>query len=256
MTSYTHIGTKIEARQARLTLKRPPLNIFHIAMMKEMADFLTQVQVAQGLCVLLIVAEGPSFSAGVDIPEHGPATVREMLETFHACFRLLRDLPCPTLCAVQGGTYGGGLELAVFCDIVLAADDAKLGVPEIKLGVFPPLAVAHLARRIGYGKAAELIYTGTILDAHEALRIGLVNHVFPAKDLKAATAEFVAKFTSLSAFSLARTKEALGKASLADFERSLQAAEEVYVNELMKGEDPSEGLAAFMEKRPPRWKHR
>jgi len=241
-------------RIAHLTLARPPLNVLNIAMLTEINACLEKLIGRVDLCALLIDGEGKMFSSGVDVPEHKKELVGTMIRTFHQTFRLMNRLPMPTVCAAHGGAYGGAMELAIFCDIVLASDDLKIGVPEIKLGVFPPLAVAHLMQFVGAKKAAELIYTGAVLNAAEAQRIGLVNHVFPAAEFAQSVDDFIGQFKSLSAFSLRHAKRAFQRVVMKDFEHALDAAESVYLEDLMEGHDPNEGLAAFMEKRKPVWK--
>lgn len=256
MKRYEFIKVRESNRTTRLTLARPPLNVLNIAMLSEINGYLETLVGRQDLCALVIDAEGKVFSSGVDVPEHQKGTVDVMIGTFHDTFRLMHRLPMPTVASVHGGAYGGAMELAIFCDIILAADDLKIGVPEIKLGVFPPLAVAHLAQIVGAKKAAELIFTGSVLGADEALRIGLINHVYPAADFRTAVDQFVDKLSGLSAFSLRCVKRAFRLANQVEFERELKEAETVYLRDLMAGHDPTEGLTAFMEKRAPVWTHR
>lgn len=256
MKDFEFIKVSEAGQTARLVLARPPLNVLNIAMLEEINLYLLSLEDRTDLCVLSITGEGKHFCAGVDVPEHRKKTIAKMLGTFHETFRLLHRLPMPTVCAVQGGAYGGGMELALFCDIVLAADDLKIGVPEITLGVFPPLAIAHLAQIVGTQRAAELVYTGKIVEAPEAQRLGLVNHVFPAADLPEALEKLTARLGKLSAFSLCKAKDAFRAVVSPDFARRLDTAEKIYLKELMTGEDPVEGLNAFMEKRAPVWKQR
>ncbi len=253
---YETIKTTEGERVVRMTLARPPLNVLNIAMMGEINAYLETLADRTDLCLLVIDGEGKSFCAGVDVPEHRKDTVDLMLKTFHQTFRLLYRLPMPTLCAVHGGAYGGGMELATFCDIILAADNLKIGVPEITLGVFPPVAVAYLTRMLGVHRAAELIYTGSIIDAEEARRIGLVNHVFGADELTGAVDKYVAKFGKLSAYSLRKAKDSMRAVVGQDFETALATAETLFLKDLMAGEDPTEGLQAFMDKRAPSWADR
>jgi cyclohexa-1,5-dienecarbonyl-CoA hydratase len=241
-------------RIAHLTLARPPLNVLNIALLTEINAYLESLIARRDLCALLIDGEGKMFSSGVDVPEHKKDMVSTMIRTFHQTFRLMNRLPMPTICAAHVGAYGGAMELVIFCEIVLASDDLKIGVPEIKLGVFPPLAVAHLMQFVGAKKAAELIYTGAVLNAGEAQRIGLVNHVFPAADFTKSVEQFVGQFKPLSAFALRNAKHAFQRVVMKDFERDLDEAESIYLTDLMEGHDPTEGLAAFMEKRKPVWK--
>jgi cyclohexa-1,5-dienecarbonyl-CoA hydratase len=256
MSAYESIKVSEADRAARLTLARPPVNVLNIAMISEINRYLESLTDRTDLCVLAIDAEGKHFCAGVDVPEHKKETVEGMLGAFHQTFRLLNRLPMPTVCAAHGGAYGGGMELVMFCDLVLAADDLKIGVPEITLGVFPPPAIAHLCKLMGMNRAAEFVFTGKIVGADEAQRVGLVNHVYPAAELKAATDKLVGKLAKLSAFSLRKAKEALRAVAMGDFDAALDTVERIYLKELMSGQDPSEGLLAFTEKRAPQWTDR
>lgn len=241
---------------ATLTLSRPPLNVLNIAMMRELNAHLEPLAVRGDLRVLVIDAEGPVFSAGVDVPEHRRETIETMIREFHRIIRGIDDLPMPVIAAVHGGAYGGGMELALACDMILAADDLKIGVPEITLGVYPPVAVALLGRVIGVHRAAELILTGRVLDAREAVAMGLVNQVYPAAGFRDDVGAFVRTLTRLSSFSLRHARRALRRVALAGFEDALATAESIYMRDLMSGHDPDEGLLAFMEKRSPQWRHR
>ena len=254
MTDFKLIKVAEGGRLARLTLARPPLNVVNIAMLGEINTYLESLIGREDLCALLINGEGKTFSAGVDVHEHKKDMVDDMIGTFHRAFRLMHQLPMPTVCAVHGSVFGGAMELAIFADIILASDDMKIGVPEIKLGVFPPLAMAHLAQIVGIKKAAELMFMGAALSADEALRAGVVNHVYPAAEFAASTEAFLKKLTSLSAFSLRKSKDAYRQVVMADFERALSVSERIYLKDLMNGHDPMEGLTAFTEKRKPEWK--
>lgn len=254
MKNFQLIKTAESDRLAHLTLARPPLNVLNIAMLSEINAYLESLIGRHDVCALLIDGEGKMFSSGVDVPEHKKEMAGQMIGTFHQTFRLMHRLPMPTVCAAHGGAYGGAMELAIFADIVLASDDLKIGVPEIKLGVFPPLAIAHLSQIVGVKKAAELVFTGCVLNATEASSIGLVNHVFPAADFAQRVEQFVDQFRLLSVFSLMQAKRAFQRIVMPDFGHALDEAEAIYLNDLMTGQDPSEGLAAFMEKRKPVWK--
>src|SRR2546423_10814383 len=168
---YEHIQFRVEERVGRITFARPPLNIFTIAMMREVERALTDCMGASDMvAVVFEAAEGSrAFSAGVSVEEHQPETVYQMLESFHNVFRTLEQLAKPTIAVVDGAALGGGCELVAGCDIVVSASRAKFGLPEIKLGVFPPVAVVLLPRVMGERRARELLLTGEILDAREAL---------------------------------------------------------------------------------------
>jgi len=241
---------------ARLVLSRPPLNIMTIEMMREMAEALDRVARRPALKALLLRGEGKAFSAGVAIEEHLGTGVKEMLEGFHDLFHRLRALECVTLAAVHGAALGGGAELATFCDVVIAADDATLGQPEIKVGVFPPIAAVHYPRRIGLGRTLSLLLSGEVIGAAEAERIGLVDKVVPADRLADAVESQLAHFRAQSAAVLRLTKRAVIEASGMPFDAGLAALEDLYRDELMATEDAAEGLRAFLEKRTPVWRDR
>jgi cyclohexa-1,5-dienecarbonyl-CoA hydratase len=252
---YQYIGFEVASGAARLTFKRPPLNVLNIAMMREINLALDGLDPATAKA-LVIAAEGKAFSAGVDVAEHTADKVGEMIEVFHGIFRRLDRLDVPTLAIVQGAALGGGCEVALFCDFILASDKAKFGQPEIKVGVFPPIAAVMLPRLVPHKKALELLLTGETIDAGEAYRLGLVNKVVPPDQLQAAASEMIGKLTSLSGVALQMTKRAARLSGQGALGEALNQVESLYLSELMKTHDANEGLTAFLEKRPPVWKDR
>src|SRR5918911_106762 len=255
---YGHIQFRVEDRVGRVTFARPPLNIFTIAMMREVDRALTDCMGARDMvAVVFEAAEGSrAFSAGVSVEEHQPETVYQMLESFHNVFRTMEQLAKPTVAVVDGAALGGGCELVAGCDIVVSASRAKFGQPEIKLGVFPPVAAVLLPRIMGERRARELLLTGEIFDADEALRAGLVSYVVEAEQLEAKLQEILARLRDLSAPALEMTRRAMDAARGRPFLEALERVEDIYLNELMKTEDAQEGVRAFMEKRKPEWRNR
>jgi cyclohexa-1,5-dienecarbonyl-CoA hydratase len=258
MRDFKTIQFQIQDRVARITFARPPLNIFNIALMREVGDALNECVDRRDLAAIVFeAAEGSrAFSAGVAVEEHVPATVFQMLDSFHNIFRVLNQISRPTVAVVDGPALGGGCELVAACDLVIASDRAKFGQPEIKLGVFPPVAAVLLPRIIGEKRAREMVLLGEIIDAAEALRLGLINYVVPATELGSKTAALIAKLRDLSASSLGFTRSALDLCAGQSFDLALKKAEDLYLNELMKTEDANEGLQSFMEKRKPKWRHK
>ncbi len=240
----------------RIVLNRPPVNVLNIAMMEEIQAALRRAQDAPDTRVIVLSATGRMFSAGVDIAEHTHDLMERMLDAFHGIFRLMADGEVPTLAVVQGHALGGGCELACFCDLVLAAQGAKFGQPEIAVGVFPPVAAALFPHLTGGRQAAELILTGEAIPAEEALRIGLINAVVPADQLAGETQRWLGRLTDKSAPVLRLAKRALRAGMAAGFDQALPTIETIYTRSLMRLEDAAEGLTAFMEKRKPVWKHR
>jgi len=252
---YSSILYEIRDGVARITLNQPPLNIIGIPMMKEIHRALEHIKAADGVKVLVFGHRGKAFSAGVSIQDHSPATVGEMLETFHGLFRLLNYFERPSVALVDGMALGGGCELAVFCDMVIASDRATFGQPEIKVGVFPPVAAAVFSRLVGRNRTLELLLTGEVIDATEAKAIGLINKVFPTQVFKEKSDEYIRKLTSLSGKVLSLTKRAVDQSLYGSVTEGISAAEQLYLRELMKTEDAQEGLNAFLEKRDPVWKN-
>ncbi len=253
---FQSVKFAIDDRVARITFARPPLNVFNIAMMREIGGALSECIPRRDLAAIVFdaAADSRAFSAGVAVEEHVPETVFQMLEAFHSIFRLLRQIAKPVIAVVDGPALGGGCELVAACDIVIASERARFGQPEIKLGVFPPVAAILLPRIIGEKRARELILTGDLIDAAEALKLGLVNYVMPSAGLEQKTGDLLAKLRELSASSLGMTRAALDLGGRDSFESALAEVESFYLNELMKTADAQEGTRAFMEKRKPEWR--
>lgn len=256
MTAFKWIRYAADYDVARITLVRPPLNILTIPMMQEIAAALALAADQTSLKVLVVDGEGKGFCAGVAVEDHVADRVKPMLEAFHDIFRRLRQLPCATVAAVRGVALGGGAELATFCDVVVAADEATFGQPEIKVGVFPPIAALHYPRRIGAARTIALLLSGEVLSAAEAQRLGLVDRVVTAAALDDAVEAQVARFRAHSAAVLRLTKRVVMESLETPFEQALPLLEDIYRYELMTTADASEGLRAFVEKRKPVWRDR
>jgi cyclohexa-1,5-dienecarbonyl-CoA hydratase len=255
---FQSIKFAIDDRVARITFGRPPLNVFNIAMMREIGDALSECVTQRDLAAIVFAAasDARAFSAGVAVEEHVAETIFQMLEAFHSIFRVLRQLAKPVIAVVDGPALGGGCELVAACDIVIASERARFGQPEIKLGVFPPVAAILLPRIIGEKRARELILTGDLIDAAEALQLGLVNYVLPSAELEGKAENILIKLRELSASSLAMTRAALDLGGQSGFDAALAEVENLYLHELMKTEDAQEGSRAFMEKRKPEWRNK
>jgi cyclohexa-1,5-dienecarbonyl-CoA hydratase len=239
----------------RITLDDPPLNILDIDMLETLRDAIGSLRPDRHALILDAAGE-KAFSAGASVQDHLGDRVVTMLDRFHDCFRLLAKLDLVTIALVRGAALGGGCELAMACDFVLASDRAKFGQPEINLGVFPPVAAYQLSRLAPPRRGLELLLTGDTIDAQAAAALGLVNAVFPAAEFDARAAEWLQKLWRQSASSLRFTKKAFRLAQSADFDDRLAAVERLYLEELMKTTDANEGLNAFVEKRKPAWSGR
>jgi len=251
------ISLTIDDRVARITLARPPLNVFNIAMMHD-------IDTALGECsrrelVAIVFAAAPdcrAFSAGVAIEEHAERVIYQMLDAFHSIFRSLEQLAKPTLAVVDGAALGGGCELVAACDIVIASERARFGQPEIKIGAFPPVSAVVLPWVIGEKRARELILTGEVIDAADALRLGLCNHVVQSTALEQKLTEILTKLRENSGTALEFARRALDLGRGRSIDKALKELEDIYLLELMKSPDATEGVQAFLEKRKPTWRNR
>lgn len=241
------------AAVARIVLDNPPLNVLTIEMLEELSDAVDSLADRSDLKAIAIAGRGKAFSAGVDVEDHVGEKVRPMIAAFHGVFRRLADLEPVTVALVHGPALGGGCELAAFCDLVLASEAARFGQPEIKLAVFPPIAAAAFPYFVNGKKTLELMLTGEAVDAREAQRIGLVNHVWPAAEFADRAGFFLEHLEQKSAAALRLTKKAYYAAVDVPFDEALERVERIYLEELMATRDANEGIAAFREKREPVW---
>jgi len=250
-----HIQADFKEGVATLTLNRAPLNWLNIEMMEEINAFFEGLLKEKSLKLLVIQAAGKAFSVGVEVADHMGDLAPKMIGVFHRMFRLMDALKVPSLAVVNGSALGGGCELALYCDMVIATEKSKFGQPEIQVGVFPPIAALVFPRLIGRKKAMELILTGDTISAQEASVLGLINKVVSEASLGQEVNAFVEKFTKLSGLVLKLTKEATLAGLNDDLDKGLKAIEKIYLNQLMKTHDAMEGLKAFLEKRNPTWKN-
>lgn len=238
-----------------LTLNRAPLNVLNIEMLKELKSELQSAANDECVGALVLKANGKLFSAGVDIEDHIPDKVGEMIPLFNEVCQMLAEFPVPTVAALRGHALGGGCELVLCCDLAIMADDAKIGQPEIQLAVFAPIAAMRLPALVGYRAAADMLFTGHSLDAKEAYRIGLVNIVAPAQEVEQIAHEKAAQISNVSRAAQRLNKKAL-QMGTDMWSKTMSEMEDLYLIDLMNTADAIEGIAAFREKRPPVWSHK
>ncbi len=246
----------------RLRLAKPKANIVDAAMIAALqgafdahrGNAAHRTSAVQHRAVL-VDAEGPHFSFGASVEEHLAERCAGMLASLHALLLAMLEWPVPILVAVKGQCLGGGLELAMGGSLIFAAADAKLGQPEIQLGVFAPAASCLLPPRIGQAAAEDLLLSGRSIGADEALRLGLVQSV-SADAEAAALAYFDQYLAGKSASSLACAVAAVRGGYLLRVRRRIAEVERLYLTRLMQTRDANEGLAAFIAKRPPKWEHK
>ncbi len=250
--AYNKIKLEIENSVAWIKLANPPLNIVDMEMMNELINAVEKSENEAHIAV--IGHEGKHFSAGAEIKEHYPDKAPEMIKTFTELIGKILNYDGVTVAAVKGYALGGGFEIPMACDIILASQNAKLGNPEITLAHYPPIAIAILPRMIGWKNAFEIILTGDAVSAERAMEIGIVNRVFNDESFEEEVKNYVNSLLEKSPAALKFTKKAL-KASIAlYFNEIMEKINDIYLNGLIKTEDAVEGLNAFLEKRKPTWK--
>ncbi|HVD77665.1 MAG TPA: enoyl-CoA hydratase/isomerase family protein [Vicinamibacteria bacterium] len=240
----------------RITLNRPPANVMSIDLMDELNATLESLDNQRDLKFVVLAAAGKYFSAGFELGDHLGDRAYLMMEAFKKIFENMTKLDRPVLAVVAGPALGAGSILAAACDMVLAGASAKFGHPEIKGGVFNPMAAALLPRLVGRKRAFEMILGGVTITAAEAERIGLISRAVPDEKLEAEAAAVVQRYEEGSAPILQLTRRAIATGLDQPLADAIRNAEDIYLNQLMSTEDAEEGLKAIVEKRKPVWKDR
>ena len=247
-----------EGRAATLTFGRPPLNILDLDLLAGLDAAIASLADDRELQLVFVRGAGEkAFSAGVSVQDHTPDKIDRMLLSFHGALARLRDLEALTVALVDGHCLGGGMELALVADLVLATERSRFGQPEIALGCYPPVAAALYPQRIGSGRTLELLLTGRMFDCAEALALGFVHERLAdraALDDRAAALSAAIQRQSAAVTRL--TKRAVRAGETRAYAPALAEAERLYLRELTATADMAEGIQAFVEKRPPVWRHR
>ncbi len=251
---YSTITVTATAPIARIILASPPLNILNLRMMDELLAALEEIEQQPAISAIVLAGSQRAFSAGVDIKEHTPDKVHNMLVKFHSVIRALLASRKVTVVAVQGKCLGGGAEVAMVCDLVYTTRDATWGFPEITLGCYPPVAAAALSALVGQKRAADLLLTGRTISGDEALAIGLATGAACAEELESMVNDATARLAKLSPAALQMAKKAFYAWDAIHLDKGLARAEKIYLEELMTTADANEGIQAFIERRPPVWK--
>ena len=240
---------------ARITLDRPPLNVLDVEMLRRLNDALHECDASSIRVVVIGSALPRAFSAGVEVRDHLAGRLEAMLSGVRENARLLLTLKPVTIAAIHGATLGGGAEIALLCDLVVAADDTVFGLPEIKLGAFPPVAAACLPEICGAPRSMRLLL-GEPITAADAERAGLVTEVVPAAQLADGVDRIASELATRSGVALrALTAATRGQRAPAILQR-LDAAIATYRATVGPSRDAAEGINAFLEKRTPAWSHR
>jgi cyclohexa-1,5-dienecarbonyl-CoA hydratase len=253
-TSPLKVWLERDGALLRLRLSRPKANIVDAAMIAALHAALDAHRADHGLRGVLLDAEGPHFSFGASVEEHLAASCAAMLKALHAMIIAMVEFPVPILTVVRGQCLGGGLEVALAGGPIFATAEAKLGQPEMMLGVFAPAASCLLPWRVNQPDAEDLLFSGRSVSGTEAKAMGLVQTV--AEDPEnAALQYFDQHFAPKSAAALACAVAAARGPLIRDLRSRLKEVETLYLERLMKTHDANEGLAAFLARRAPSWKH-
>ncbi len=241
---------------ARITLARPKHNVLDIEMMNELNGQLEMLLTDQALKCVVLLGDGPSWCAGVEVADHKPGMVDEMIATFNRIFELVQQFDVPLIAAVQGACLGGGMELAIACDMVIASEKAVFGQPEIKLGFFPPYAAIRLPQLVGPAKAIEICTTGKRYSAAEAVSMGFVSKAVDPEQFAEAVEALIAEIQTNSPLIIRLNKRAVRQHLGLDFDKALAGVSDLFLNTLMKTEDTLEGIRSFEERCRPEWKNK
>ena len=239
-------------RVVHLVINVPPVNVLDGAALRGLVKRLEELESDESVAAVVLSGEGRCFSAGASVAEHKKDQADAMLTALSEACLALQAFPAPVVAAVHGACLGGAMELISFCDFVVATPDAIFGQPEIKLAFFPPVALHQLPLLTGYQNAAYTILSGENLPADRAQSMGLVQKILP----KDQWGEIDDLFNGLSAPVLRITKQALAKSLTEGCEERLDHFKALFMSELYRLEDVTEGIESFEERRPPEWKHR
>jgi enoyl-CoA hydratase/carnithine racemase len=256
--SYRHIRTQTEGRVAVVVMNRPERrNALSEEHMEELIDFLCSVGRSKEVAVVLLKGEGSAFCAGHDLSEMVDRDVSFYRRLFDVCTNLMetiQSIPQPVIAQVHGMATAAGCQLVATCDLAVASEEARFATPGVKIGLFCSTPMVALSRAVGRKKAMEMLLTGEPISAQEALELGLVNRVVPADRLEEETRALAAKIAEASSFTVGIGKQA--------FYRQLEMPQPqayAYAKEVMSlnatATDAQEGMCAFLQKRPPRWRH-
>lgn len=253
---FEFIRYHVDGPVARLTLHRPEHNLLNERMLRELAAGLGVLAENGAVKLIVLDASGKVFSAGVDIGEYTGERAFSMLDAFHGACIAMVEAPQPVLVVVDGAAIGGGAELVAYGDLVVATPHARFALPEITIGMFPPLASTMFPHIVGPKRALELVLTGEAISAERARDLGLVNRLVPETQLQAAVNELIGKIAAQSGAVLGMAKKAVLAGMGMSLRDSLRNSMNIFLNELYRLEDSQEGLRALLEKRKPQWKNR
>jgi cyclohexa-1,5-dienecarbonyl-CoA hydratase len=256
LEEFQFVRLHAEGAVARLTLNRPEHNLLNERMLIELAAGIESLEDHGEVKLIVLDSACKAFSGGIELAEYTQRRVFQMLDAFHRAFAAMLETGKPILVVVNGPAFGGGAELAALGDLVVATPRARFAQPEIKLGVFPPLAAVILPYVIGPKLALELVVTGEAITAEKARDLGLVNRLVPEDQLDKTVNELIAQVTTQSSAVLTMAKKAILSGMGLSLREGVRNSMNIFLNELYRLEDSQEGLRAVVEKRAPQWKNK
>jgi enoyl-CoA hydratase/carnithine racemase len=259
MTEGEKIGRKSEEDGVEiLVLKNPPVNALSTSLLDELDRKVAELSSDARVRAVVLTGDGQYFSAGADLKEMATldlAAAPGMVRKTHGLFGRLSELGAPVVAAINGLALGGGLELALACDLRIAGESAKLGAPEVNYGLMPAYGgTQRLPRLIGAAKARELIFTGAMISAAEALKIGLVNKTVPAGQELRAARDLAHTIAQKAPKAVRAAKRAIREGLEGPLAQGLETETRLFESEVLTSEDLAEGILAFAERRPPKFK--
>jgi cyclohexa-1,5-dienecarbonyl-CoA hydratase len=256
LEDFQFVKYRVDGEVVHLTLDRPEHNLLNERMLAELAAGINAAGEQSDVKLIILDSAAKAFCGGIEVGEYTQRRVFQLLDAFHVAFSAMLDTSKPMLVVVNGPAFGGGAELAALGDLVIATPKARFAQPEIKLGVFPPLAAAILPYILGPKLALEQVLTGETMTAERAHELGLVNWLVPESELQKKVEEVAAKVTAQSGPVLTMAKKAIIGSMGLPLREGVRNSMKVFLNELADVEDSQEGLRALVEKRAPKWKNR
>jgi enoyl-CoA hydratase/carnithine racemase len=257
MTEYRHISYELSDRIAGVTMNRPEKrNALSVEHMLELTDCFRAIGSDRDVAVVILRGSGPAFCAGHDLGEmvgQSPAAYRRVFTVCTALMEAIQEIPQPVIAQVQGMATAAGCQLAATCDLVVAAETARFATPGVKIGLFCSTPMVAVSRNLPRKKMLEMLLTGDPITAQEALQYGLINRVVPTEALAAETQALAARIALNSPFTVGLGKQAFYRQLEMPQPQAYAYAQEVMALNAL-AEDAQEGMCAFLEKRPPRWR--
>ena len=253
---FQFIRYRVEGPVARMTLDRPEHNLMHEPMLRELAVGIELLGENEAVKLVVLDSACKVFCGGFDISEYTADRVFQTLDAFHSAFNAMLDVGKPVIVVVNGPAIGGGSELVMFGDIVVATPKTRFAQPEITIGVFPPLASTIFPYIVGPKLALEIVLTGEAITAERAKELGLVNRLVPEAQLEKTVNDLIAEITAQSGAVLTMAKRAILGGLGLSLRDGLRHSMNIFLNELYRLEDSQEGLRALVERRKPQWKNR